>query len=75
MSSVLKAIKTAYSDSGQDTESRLQLFTNQMVNFKNSAELFRYSSDNLPTLKHKKEVFELFLKGFAKIDGARLNSK
>jgi hypothetical protein len=73
---VIKAIKKAYTDSGQDVQSRLDIFSGELAKLQREGRLFvKYIDKDFPPAEHKKKIVKMFLYEFLRINGVKLTTK
>ena len=76
MDLIIKALKTTYADSGQDINSRWDIFRGELTNLIKKNLLFvKYTNKDFPPSEHKKLIIKKFIYEFAVINGSKLTIK
>ena len=73
---VIKALEKAYSDSGQNAESRWHIFSGEITKLNKTKRLFiKYSNKDFPPMEHKNEIIKKFAYEFLSINKVKLTTK
>ena len=76
MSLVIKVLEKAYSGTVQDTRSRWDIFSSEIIKLDKTGCLFtKYINKDFPPAEHKKEIIKKFTYEFLSINDLRLTTK
>ena len=76
MTLIIKVLEKTYADSGQDANSRWDIFSGELSKLLKAGRLFiKYSNKDFPPKDHKKLIIKKFTYAFLSINGIKLTTK